>query len=218
MSNDDSFINEVTEEVRREKLYGYLRRYGWIGVAAVLVLVGGAAFNEYSKAQTRAQAEANGDAIYTALEADTPEARAAALESFEGGGGADAIAALLRASSLEEAGDADAAATALNAIATDPDTPEMYRDLAAIKAVMLPTEDTEARLAAATALAQPGMPFYLLALEQQAYLTLELGNRDEAIEILRRIEEDAAVTRGLLERVQTLMVALGVPSPDPVDQ
>ena len=67
MSDSESFINEVTEEVRREKLFGYLRRYGWIGVAAVLLLVGGAAWNEYRNAQERDAAQAIGDALTTVL-------------------------------------------------------------------------------------------------------------------------------------------------------
>ncbi len=36
MSNNDSFIDEVNEEVRRDKLYALFRKYGWIGVVAVL--------------------------------------------------------------------------------------------------------------------------------------------------------------------------------------
>ena len=30
MSNPDSFIEEVTEEVRRDKLFALFRKYGWI--------------------------------------------------------------------------------------------------------------------------------------------------------------------------------------------
>ncbi|WP_159075214.1 hypothetical protein [Celeribacter baekdonensis] len=41
MSQTDSFIDEVTEEVRRDKFYAFLRRFGWIGILAVCVLVGG---------------------------------------------------------------------------------------------------------------------------------------------------------------------------------
>ena len=36
MSDTDSFIDEVTEEVRKDRLYGYLRRYGWIAVLVIL--------------------------------------------------------------------------------------------------------------------------------------------------------------------------------------
>jgi len=218
VSNNESFIDEVTDEVRREKLYGYLRRYGWIAVACVLLLVGGAAFNEYRNAQARNQAQAVGDALFSALEESTPEDRAAALAAVDADGEAAAVSQMLLAATQEEAADIAGAAATLNALASDPDTPEMYRDLAAFKAATLPTVDTAARMAALDALSQPGQPFALLAQEQLAYLTLQGGDVDGAVEILRRIEEDAAVTRGLRERVQTLMVALGVPSPDPVTQ
>lgn len=218
MSDSDSFINEVTEEVRREKLFGYLRRYGWIAVAAVLLIVGGAAWNEYRNAQARSTAQATGDALLAALEENDPAARAAAMADVDAEGAAVAVTLLLRAATQQEAGDLAASADTLSAVVTNPYLPEMYRDLAAFKAAMLPTDDTAARRANLDALSQPGQPFRLLALEQIAYLTLAQGDRDGAIAILRQIEEDAGVTRGLRERVQTLMVALGEPSPDPVNQ
>jgi hypothetical protein len=74
---------------------------------------------------------------------------------------------------------------------------------------MLPVGEMPARLAALEVLAQPGQPFRLLALEQMAYLTLEIGDQTGAVAILRQIAEDAAVTRGLSDRVQTLLIALG---------
>ncbi|MFA8440482.1 tetratricopeptide repeat protein [Yoonia sp.] len=218
MSDSDSFINEVTEEVRREKLFGYLRRYGWIGVAAVLLLVGGAAWNEYRTAQDRNAAQATGDALLAALEENDPATRAAAMAQVEGEGAAAAVTLLLRAATQQEAGDIAASAETLNMVATNPDLPEMYRDLAAFKAAMLPTDDTAARRANLEALSQPGQPFRLLALEQIAYMSLDAGDIDGAVALMRQIEEDAAVTRGLRERVQTLMVALGEPLADAVTQ
>jgi len=218
VSDTDSFINEVTEEVRREKLFGYLRRYGWIGVAAVLLLVGGAAWNEYRNAQERNAAQATGDALLAALEETDPAARAEAMAQVEGEGPAAAVTLLLRAATQQEAGDTSASAEALSAVVANPDLPEMYRDVAALKFAMLPSDDAAARRANLDALSQPGQPFRLLALEQIAYMDLAEGDTDSAIAILRQIEEDAAVTRGLRERVQTLMVALGEPLPDPVNQ
>lgn len=218
MSNSDSFIDEVTEEVRREKLYGYLRRYGWIAVAAVLLLVGGAAFNEFRNAQARDAAQATGDALLAALEETDPDARAAAILEVEADGAGASVTRLLQASTQEEAGDIEGAAATLNAVVVDGDAPEMYRDLAAIKAAMLPIADTAARRSALEALSQPGQPFQLLALEQLAYMTLATGDTEAALVTLRQIEEDATVSRGLLERVQTLMVALGEPLPEPVSE
>jgi hypothetical protein len=218
VSNTDSFIDEVTEEVRREKLFGYLRRYGWIGVACVLLLVGGAAFNEYRNAQARNAAQATGDALLSALEENDAAVRAAALEGVEAQGSSAAVTLLLRAATQQEAGDIAAAAATLNTLAVDPDAPQMYRDLAAFKAAVLPSDDAAARKSALEALSAPGLPFSLLASEQLAYLALAEGDADAALAILRRIEEDAAVSRGLRERVQTIMVALGEPMPETVNQ
>jgi len=218
VSDTDSFINEVTEEVRREKLYGYLRRYGWIGVACVLLLVGGAAFNEYRAAQARNAAQATGDALLAALSENDPSARAQALEAVPADGNAAAVTLLLRAATQQEAGAIDAARATLNTLAVDPDAPQMYRDLAAFKAAVLPSDDVASRKSTLEALSAPGMPFSLLAQEQLAYLALAEGDRDSAVAQLRRIEEDASVTRGLRERVQTLMVALGEELNDTVTQ
>jgi len=218
VSDSDSFINEVTEEVRREKLFGYLRRYGWIGVAAVLLLVGGAAWNEYRSTQERNTAQATGDALLAALEENDPATRAAAMAQVEGEGAAAAVTLLLRAATQQEADDIAASVETLNMVTTNPDLPEMYRDLAAFKAAMLPTDDAAARRANLEALSEPGQPFRLLALEQIAYMSLDAGDTDGAVALMRQIEEDAAVTRGLRERVQTLMVALGEPLADAVTQ
>ena len=62
MSNQDSFITEVSEEVRKDKLYALMRRYGWIAIALVVLVVGGASVFEWQKAKARAAAEATGDA------------------------------------------------------------------------------------------------------------------------------------------------------------
>ncbi len=209
VSDSDSFINEVTEEMRREKLFGYLRRYGWIAVVIVLGIVGGTAWNEYRAAQDRAAAEAAGDALLAALGENDEAVRAAAMSGVEASGNAAVVTALLTASTQQEAGEIDAAAATLGELAARGDVPAIYRDLAAIKAAMLPVGDNATRLAALEALAQPGQPFRLLALEQMAYLTLEGGDQAGAVALMRQITEDAAVTRGLQERAQSLLIALG---------
>ena len=55
MSNPESFIEEVTEEVRRDRLFGLFRKYGWIAVLVILGIVGGSAWNEWQKAQATAR-------------------------------------------------------------------------------------------------------------------------------------------------------------------
>lgn len=53
MSNPDSFIDEVTDEVRRDRLFATFRKYGWIGGLLVALIVGGAAYNEWQSSAPR---------------------------------------------------------------------------------------------------------------------------------------------------------------------
>ena len=50
MSNPESFIDEVNEELKRDRLFALMRKYAWIAVLAVVLIVGGAAWNEWRKA------------------------------------------------------------------------------------------------------------------------------------------------------------------------
>ena len=70
MSNTDSFIEEVTEEVHRDKLFALMRKWGWLAGLIIFGLVGGAAYNEWSKARAQAQAQAFGDAVLAGLAGD----------------------------------------------------------------------------------------------------------------------------------------------------
>lgn len=213
MSNTESFIDEVTEEVRRDRLYGLFRRYGWIGAVVVLGIVGGAAFNEFTKARTEAAAQATGDAIIAALENDDLAAGAEALAALRAdtSGNAAAVVAFLEANQQVDAGNADAARTALQSVAGLSDADPIYREIAQLKLLMLQAGDgaPEARIEQLRMLAQPGAPLRLLAEEQIALAQIEAGNDGAAIDGLQTILQDAEATRGLRDRAQSLIVALG---------
>jgi hypothetical protein len=214
MSDTDSFIEEVSEEVRRDRLYGYMRKYGWIAVLAILALVGGAAYNEYSKAQARAKAQTAGDAILAALEADEPAARVAALEAVRGQDitqGAKAVVSLMQAAEQGAADYAAGSQAALEKIAVDGSLPEIYRQIASFKAASqsdgsLSVEDRRIRL---EALSAPGTSLRLLATEQLALIDIETADTEAALEKLQGIVVDAEVTAGLRQRATQLIIALG---------
>lgn len=212
MSETDSFIEEVSEEVRRDRLYGLIRRYGWIAVVGVVAIVGGASWNEYNKAQDRAAAQALGDGIMTALEAEDPAARAAALADVSAEGTmAGAVLTLQRASELQAAGNNAEAASLLDALASNGDVDAIYRQIAGFKSVLLKGSDMAAdeRRAVLEGLIQTSSPLRLLAEEQLALIEAEAGDTTAALERLERIAADAEASAGLRRRATQLIVALG---------
>lgn len=217
MSETDSFLDEVAEEVRRDKLYGYARKYGWIAVLAVVLLVGGAAYVEWSKARSAADAQARGDAVIAALNIDVAPDRAAALaEVAAGAGPAKSVIELRRAAVLTDAGDTDAALAVLDQIAGAPDVEEIYRELAKLKAVILrgPKMDQGQRMAALDALANPGAPFRTVALEQRAVALLDAGDKAAALKQLQGLLQEPGVSEAMRNRTEQLIIALGGELPD----
>jgi hypothetical protein len=212
MSDTDSFIDEVTEEGRRDRLFLMLKRYGWVGGAAVALIVGGAAYREYNKAQDQAAAQALGDAITAALEIEgsDDQAKALAAVSADSAGGA-AILKMLEAGALADADKPEEAVAQLEAVAVNGDLPLIYRHIASFKALALQagTLSVADRRLQYEALAQPGSPLALLASEQLALLDVEEGNIEAAIARLKEIAADAAVSADLKERATQVIGALG---------
>ncbi|MCF6445418.1 hypothetical protein [Nereida sp. MMG025] len=218
MSNNESFIEEVTDELRSDQLWAAIRKYGWIVALAVIGIVGGASYNEFRKAQIENAAQAKGDAILDALNKEDPADVLTALDAAKDTGLATQF---LLAGEQSTQGDTDAAIATYTAIAANVDAPAVYRDLATFKAVLLQGTDTPLaeRKMAFEALAQPGGAYRLLAQEQLALIALESGDTDGAITMLQTLLEDTEVTQGLRRRATQAIVALGgTPLPTPTQQ
>ncbi len=212
MSETDSFIEEVTEEVRRDKLFALMRKYGWIAILAVLLIVGGAAYNEWRKASEEAAAQALGDSLIAALEIEDATARAAALAKItaESEGG-QAVVALLASAEARSSGNNERAVSELAKLEDKPELAAAYREMAVLKHVLLAGKDMPVaeRRAKLETLAVAGAPFRLLAEEQLAMLDIEEGNKEAAISRLRDIISDVEVSAGLRSRASQLIVVLG---------
>ena len=191
MSQSDSFIDEVTEEVRRDRLYAFFRRWAWLAILLVLLVVGGAAWNEWRVSREAAAAEARGEAILLARDSNDDAALVAA----------DPLVGALLA---DDPG-------ALDRLAADGAADPLYRDLAVLRVAGDPASglSREARIERLESIASPGAPYALLAEERIALLEAQGGDRAAAIERLRRIGQDAAAGTALRQRAAQAIVALG---------
>lgn len=222
MSDTDSFIDEVNDEVRRDRLFALYRRYGWIAVVVILGIVGGVAWSEYSRSRDVAEARALGDSLLAASQPADAAARAEALARVTAdSAGGRAIAAYLEADALIAAGDADGAAAVLDSVVNDSEVPAIYRQMASFKALLAQQGDADldARRAGFEDLAAAGSPLRLLAEEQLALIDIQAGQPEAAIERLQAILQDSEISGDLLQRAMQLIIALGgTPEFDPTNQ
>ena len=193
MSQSDSFINEVSEEVRRDKLYRGLKRYGWMAALVLIVLLAVIGGYEWRQSAERQAAESAGDALRAAYLETDAGARAGALANVAAQEPAAAVVArFAEAGSQIEAGETEAAAMTLATLADQAETPELYRSLAALLRVMLLGDamDPNERLATLETLSNGDSPFQPLALEQRALVRIAEGDRDAALADLGRDRVD----------------------------
>ncbi len=215
VSDSDSFISEVSEEVRRERLYTFLSRWFWLIAALVLIVVGAVAVNEWRKSRAVTRAEAAGAALSQAYLAADSEARAAELAALAQAGGRGApVVRTAEAGALIDAGDASGAGAVLAEIAESGEAAELYRALASLQRVMVLGSDMPAdeRLATIETLAADGAPFRPLALEQRALVHLESGDTQAAIadlEAALAAPEAPEAPEALRGRARQLIIASG---------
>ena len=205
MSNTDSFIDEVTEEVRRDRLFGYFRRYGWIPAVIIVALVGGTAYNEWSKAQVAQVAQARGDALLDALELEDEAERAAAFSALARED-EDALVAKLLAAGVET----EQAVELLRSVADDGRQPQYIRDLARLKMAstegLLTLDEAAAILAE---LSEPGGVYRNVATELLVAVELQRGDTAAALKLLQAHVQDAEASSEQIQRMGELIEALG---------
>ena len=205
MSDTDSFIDEVTEEVRRDRLFGYFRRHGWIPAFIIFALVGGTAYNEWSKAQVAQVAQARGDALLNALELEDVAEQVTVLSAIASEG-EDALVAKLLVAGIE----AEQAADLLKSVAADDKQPKYIRDLARLKMAstdgVLTVDEAAAILAE---LSEPGGVYRNVATEFLVAVQLQRGYTEAALELLQAHIKDAVASSEQIQRMAELIVALG---------
>jgi len=214
VSESDSFLHEVTEEVRRDKLVRMLRKNAvWIGVVLV-VIIGGAAGWEWRKASLQAAAEARGAEIWDALQSDNPAERRAAIADIEllGDTGA-AIMAMHRAAAALADEDPQAAVDLLRGVASNADADVGLRDAARLKLVatggdLVPRDERMAILDQMTA---EGHPMRGLALEQRALIHLAEDDTEAAASDLFAALADQTSSEAQRQRIAAVLSIIGLP-------
>ncbi|MBE3638507.1 hypothetical protein [Mangrovicoccus algicola] len=210
MSSPDSFLDEVAEEVRRDRLYRLARRYGWILAVAVVAGVGGVAWWDWQKSRVELSAQGFGDALLAGLSSEDPQVRATAVSEIAATGDQVALRDLTAAGDVALQ-DGQAATEMLQALIGNDEVSQIYRDVARLKIVQLPDNrlTTDQRLEVLEPLLVPGHAFRLSALELRAMIRIERNEAELALADLAEIRDAADATPGQRQRATQMTVALG---------
>jgi len=208
-------IREVDEELRRERLANFWKKYGgYLAFAAFLIVAGTAGwrgYEYYSQKQAEAASERYAAAQKLAADPTKTDEAIAAFKAIA----ADAPSSyklLARFSAAAELGKKDAkeGAAAFDAIANDSSVDKLMREVASIRGASLVVDtadvaDMQKRLTPALA---DGSAFKHSAKELLALAHLRAGDQASAQRLLLELAFDPETPPGMRNRAQRLQATL----------
>ena len=210
--SDDSFIREVDEELRHDRLQGLWNRYGWMLIAAALLIVLATAAWRGWEYYTERRAAAAGDSFMSAIELAKKgqhDEAVAALEKLrdEAHGAYPALASLRIAGELESEGKAEDAIKAFDAIATDNNVDEVFRSIAQLRAGLLAVdhEDYAGVKKRLEQLAVAGGYYRHLAREALGLSAWKAGENTEALDWFQKIADDSESSSNIRARAALML-------------
>lgn len=203
-------IQEIQEDLKREQYAKLWKAYGnWTLAAAVavIVLVAGQQGWQSWRQQLR-EAEAQRYAA-ASLSGNADETLAALGRlSGEAKTGYKELAELRRAALLAEKGDADAAVAAYDKLAADSGIDRIYRELAAVRSVILQLDKADPAALDARLQTLGAGPWRHTAMEMQAVLAQRQSNGQRAVDIYKRLADDVTAPNGLRARAAEMLAIL----------
>jgi hypothetical protein len=198
-------MQEVSEEVRRDKLFGFFRRYSWIGIGLVLLLVGAAGVNEYRKSQQKLAAELNGDQLREVLDRYTKSADFEQYYSYLKKDLAGKPLAVLNQSFLiSPEGNSKKSLLHLKEVAGNSKLPIALRDLATLYEVYLFGSGIEGKIDQLNALSGPDRPYRVLAMEAKVNFLIGDNAFEDALAEIDLIEASLSPSSTMISRIKNL--------------
>lgn len=215
VDRNDTFIQEVDEELRREQVKQIWDRYGiFIIVLAVLGLVGVGGY-QYMQSSKLAASQAASATFEQALRLLDDKKNDDAVKAFEAiakdaPASYQTLARLQLATAHEKAGRNAEALTVLDGVVKDANADPLARDLAVLKAAMLrldtmPWQEFEAQVGP---LATDTSPFHSLAREALGLAAYKAGKTAEAQKLFGQILGDPTAPASLQQRAQLMLSLL----------
>jgi hypothetical protein len=211
----DLLIQEVDEDLRREQYLRLWRLYGKYGIAALVAIVLGVAGHQVwlnlRDRQFQQQAARFAAAQTLAVSGDKTQSLAKLAEIAGNDGSGFAVAAAFERVELQiDAGDAAGASAGLEALSQST-APQIFRDLAVLKLVMLSLDkgDPEILSKRLQPLADKTNPWRFTATELLALLSERHGDRAAASLHYKQLADDADAPQNIRSRAAQMLALWG---------
>jgi hypothetical protein len=219
----DSFVNEVDESLRQDRLLEFAKRYGlWLIGAFVIIIIAVAAWmwwNDYSRDQARDHGDEYAAAQQLAADGNLDQAKTE-FERLAGEGphAYRVMARMEHAAILETQGDLQGALAEFDGAAEDASDPIM-RDTARLRAayIVADTQDFTALQTRLQPLIDSDSRISYLARELLGIEAWEAGNLDLARETLQNLTLAFDAPQEVQQRAQVALSVIGPAPAAPAD-
>ena len=212
--SSDMLIQEVDEELRRDRMRKLWRQTGpWIIAAAVAVVLGVAAYEGWTWWQ-KTQSASSSDQFYAATKLADGTDFAAAKKALDdviakGSGGYPVLAQFREAALLAQQGKTDDAVAAYDALSSSINNTHL-RELALVLAgnLLVDKGDVAAVEQRVGGLMTPASPMRNAAREEMGLVQYKAGKLDDAMKSFEAVVDDPLSSRDEQSRVQIYMLQL----------
>lgn len=216
-SDGETFLREVDEELRKERVNNFVARYGWAIIAGVVLFlgaIGGWIWWQHRQAEQAAQQGATLLEALDSMESGSTNAAAPKIaELAESNVPGYRVAALFtRANSEIRANNNRAAIATLKSIADNQEFDEIYRQAALVRQTALEFDSLQpqAVIQRLRPLARPGQPWFGTAGEMVGVAYLKMRRPDLAGPLFGQIGQDETVPPSIRSRAIQMAGSLGV--------
>ena len=216
-NDGETFLREVDEELRKERVNQFVARFGWAIVAAIVLFLAAIGGFIWWRGHKAAQAEGQGETLLNALEMAEAGNRNGAATMIDQLAESDIIgyraaALFARANAQITANQIPAAVGTLRSIADNPDFDEAYRQAALVRQTALEYDSIQPQVVIQRLgpLARPGEPWFGTAGEMVAVAHLRMGRANLAGPLFAQIGRDENVPPSIRTRAIQMAGSLGI--------
>jgi hypothetical protein len=213
----ETFLREVDENLRRDQLRDFAKRYGAWLIAAVVLFLGASGgwiyWQQHEVDRSEKQVETLAQ-VYKNIGSGNTTGAAKQLDELSKSGrkAVGASAAFARAALAIEQNDSKLAAAKYRELANDGKLPKPYRDIALIRQTVLEFDQIQPQevITRLQPLAKPGNPWFGIAGEMTALALIKQGKKAEAGRLFAAISKDKSVPEPIRDRSVQIAGSLGV--------